>query len=44
MKLRKKRRKNDDDKWDLLDLFLELIEPIFLLVRFIIRIIVKIVH
>ncbi|WP_180953695.1 hypothetical protein [Bacillus sp. T33-2] len=44
MKMQKKRNKKNDDKWDIFELAFDIIEPLFLLLRFIARVIAKIVH
>jgi hypothetical protein len=44
MKWKKKREKQKSGKWEIVELVLDCLEPLFLLVRFIIRFIIKIVQ
>jgi hypothetical protein len=37
MKLNKKRKKQKSGKWEMVELVLDCLEPLFLLVRFIVR-------
>jgi hypothetical protein len=44
MKLKRKKTKKDNHKWEIFEVILDLIEPVYLLIRFVVRFIAKIVN